>query len=322
MSIAFLDCNTFPPNYDFAIPEQIQPLLRCYQRTSPEQRLAHLEGVQIAITNKVRFDRPLLEQLPELRCILLTATGYDNVDLEVCRELGIAVNNVKGYSTASVADHCLMLMLNLLRQQRAVEQLQQQQAWQQSASFCWPMANIQDLAGKTLVLLGAGDIGQAVAKRARAFDLEVIFSERPDATEVRQGYIAFEQALAQADILSLHCPLTANTNELINAQRLALLKPRALLINTGRGGLLDEQAVVQALEQGQLAGLGVDVASIEPMPADHPFWRISHLPQVIISPHVAWASSQSLTRLMNEIWRSCQQAMTGDSQGFLLPGKK
>ncbi|WP_158583900.1 D-2-hydroxyacid dehydrogenase [Salinibius halmophilus] len=316
MKIAFLDRDTFPQEFTTSLPASLGEYIE-YANTTPEQRVEHLQGVQVAIANKVVFDRALLEQLPDLKLIALTATGYNNVDLEACQALGIHCANVAGYSTDSVSDHTMMLILNLMRNQPAFLADQYQQGWAGGPFFCRQLAPMTDLRGKTLTLVGRGDLGQATAQRASAFGMQVLFAERKNADEVRPGYTEFWQAVASADVLSLHCPLTSDNHKMIDAEVFAAMKASAYFINTARGALVDEQALADALSKQSIAGAGIDVATQEPMPAEAPLWQHANANNVIITPHVAWASREAVTTLWQGIIDNINAWQNGRTDQFL-----
>lgn len=316
MKLAFLDRDTFPQEFTTQLPQHLGEYVE-YSNTTPEKRLAHLEGVQVAIANKVIFDRELLSQLPDLKLIALTATGFNNVDLNACKEFGIHCANVAGYSTDSVSDHTMMLILNLMRNQPAFLTDQQQQGWANGPFFCRQLAPMTDLRGKTLTLVGKGDLGQATAQRAQAFGMKVIFAERKHATQVREGYVEFWQAVKAGDVLSLHCPLTSENEKMIDRKVLEAMKPSAYFINTARGALVNEQDLADALSSKQIAGAGIDVATVEPMPSDAPLWQFKDAENVIITPHVAWASGEAVSTLWQGIIGNIESLQRGETEHFL-----
>lgn len=265
--------------------------------TRPDELHTALEGADIVITNKVKLRAEVLRDFPQLRYICVAATGFDCVDVDYCREHGIAVSNVPGYSTVSVAEAVIGYIFALRRHlveyhQRALTD------WRSAPHFCIHASPIEDIEGATLGIIGKGDIGSAVARKASALGMKVLFAERKDATRVRDGYLPFEEVLAQSDILTLHCPLSAQTRKLFNAGLLAKMKPGALLINTARGGLIDEAALADALKSGHLAGAALDVLCEEPPRTPTPLLA-GDVPGLIITPHVGWASKQSLNHLIN-----------------------
>lgn len=302
--VAFLDAATMADT-DLS-PLQLADIhLTLYPQTSAEQLLNHASGAQVLISNKVPLDAKTIAALPELRCILVAATGVNIVDIAAAKAAGIVVCNAQGYAGTAVPQQVFALLLQLTNHIQSYHQAVQQGVWSQSPQFCLHLQPIEELAGKTMTLLGYGDLGQATARLAEAFGMKVLIAEHHDATEIRTGRTAFETALRQADVLSLHCPLTDSTAKLINAKTLSWMKPTALLINTARGGLIDETALAEALTSGTLAGAALDVLSTEPPAVDHPLLDPA-LPNLIITPHVAWASRQAMQRLVQQLSENLQ----------------
>lgn len=292
MNIVFLDGASLPS----ALPRPAQASAwTARETTRPEQVLEALADADVAITNKVRIDRATLAQLPRLQLICVAATGYDCVDIAACRDQGVTVCNVPAYSAVSVAESVIGALFALRRHLLAYRAASASQ-WPQSSHFCVHGAPIQDLQGSTLGIVGRGDIGSRVARLAKALDITVLFAEHRGAPQVRAGYTAFNEVLARSDALTLHCPLTPHTRYLIGAAEIARMKPGALLINTARGALVDENAVLDGLASGQLGGTALDVLHVEPPQADHPLLHCEH-PNLLVTPHVAWASQSSVARL-------------------------
>ena len=274
--------------------------LECWDHTSLLQRIEHIGKAEIIITNKVLIDAPILEALQnQIKLICIAATGTNNVDLVTAKRLGIPVTNIRNYASQSVAEHTLALIFALRRQLIAYRQALQQGAWQASSHFCLLDYPMPPIAGSTLAIVGYGTLGQAVAQLAQQVGMQILLAEQPHAT-VRKGRVSFEQALAQADVLSLHCPLNEQTRNLINAERLQHMKPNALLINTARGGIMDEVALVQALKQNWIGGAGIDVLAKEPPDNDSLLLQVD-LPNLIVTPHVAWASQTARQTLINQL---------------------
>lgn len=267
--------------------------LTCWPSTLPEQRLERLAGAEIAITNKIVLDRPLLEQLPDLRLICTASTGTDQVDLSCCDRRGIDVHNAGRYSTASVVQITWALILELCCRIQSRRQRIAAGDWQRSPVFALIEPEFDELAGRTLVVLGAGSIGQGVLAIGEAFGMRTI------GLTSRDGEAELEQALRQADVLSLHAPLTSRTEGLINAERLGWLPPGAVLINAGRGGLVDLQALGDALRSGQLAGAALDVLRVEPPGPE--VTPLLSLPNLLLTPHMAWSSRQARQRLVQTL---------------------
>ncbi|PTY36998.1 hypothetical protein BGP77_06865 [Saccharospirillum sp. MSK14-1] len=300
MKGAFLDRGTFPDELVLQVPAAITDWTE-YPLTQPDQRLERLTDCQLAVVNKVVLDAPLLAQLPKLECIAVTATGTNNVDLDYCRDTGITVINAVGYAAEAVGEHALMLMLALARNLKEYLADADQRGWSDSPFFCNRVAPIHNLSGRTLTIIGRGALGDALANRAQALGMDICYAERADAETTRPGYTDFQTALGRADVLSLHCPLTPATAELMNTQTLAMVKPGCVLINTGRGGLINESDVLDALRTGQLGGAGLDVAANEPPQPSDTIWRLAEHPRVIVTPHVGWASAEAMSILLRQI---------------------
>jgi glycerate dehydrogenase len=302
--VVFLDTATMADT-DLSLLQLPGVELCLHDHTSAEQLLTHANAAQVVISNKVALDAKAIAALPELRCILVAATGVNMVDLKAAEAAGIIVCNVQGYAGTAVPQHVFALLLQLTNHIQFYHQAVQHGAWSQSPQFCLHLQPIEELAEKTMALVGFGDLGQATARLAEAFGMKVLIAERSDATEIRPGRTAFETALRQADVVSLHCPLTAATSKLINARTLSWMKSSALLVNTARGGLIDEEALAHALIQGTLAGAALDVLSTEPPAATHPLLN-PDVPNLLLTPHVAWASRQAMRRLTMQLAENLQ----------------
>jgi glycerate dehydrogenase len=271
--------------------------LTVYPRTSPEQRLSHCAGAQALLTNKVAIDAALVAALPELRYIGVLATGTDLVDLQAARERGVAVTNVPAYATESVAGLVFGLLLHFCYDVAGHDADVRAGAWARQPDFSFFRRTLHELAGKTLVLIGAGHIGAAVARIGAAFEMTVVRAAVPGSPT--SGRTPLAEALPRADVVSLHCPLTETTRGLVGPAFLAALKPGAILINTGRGALIDEPALQSALASGHLGGAGLDVLNAEPPPADHPLLN-PHAPwaaRLVVTPHIGWGSVESRRRM-------------------------
>lgn len=283
----------------------ITPLQQAFQRldlypqSSPAQVITRLQGAQVAIINKVVVDEAIMAACPQLRLILLAATGSNNVDLAAARARGIAVCNCQGYGTASVAQHSLMLLLALAARLPDYQRAVADGAWQRAEQFCLLDYPMVELAGKTLGILGYGELGQAMARLAEALGMRVLLGQLPG-RPASPRHLPLERLLPQVDALSLHCPLTAQTRHLLGAAELARLKPGALLINTARGGLIDEQALADALRCGHLGGAACDVLSEEPPRQGNPLLA-GDIPRLIITPHNAWGSREARQRIVTQL---------------------
>ncbi len=231
--------------------------------------------------------------------VAVSATGTHVVDLDACRQRGLVVSNIRGYAAHTVPEHVFALLLALSRNLGAWRATVQAGRWQQSEQICLFDHPIRDLHGATLGLIGSGSLGNGVARLAEAFGMRVLRAERKNAAALRPGYTEFDEVLRQADAISLHCPLTAETTGLIGEAELRAMKPTALLINTARGGLVDEAALVRALQEGWIAGAGFDVITSEPPPAGHPMLdpALLALPSFLLTPHVAWSSRPAMQAL-------------------------
>ena len=301
MKIVLLDRVTIPSH--IAIPQPNFPHEWVeYERTSPEQTVERMQGAQIAITNKVIFNREVMQKLPDLKLIALLATGMNNIDLVAAKELGITVKNVTGYSVVTLPEHVIGFIFNFKRSLTGWYNDQLSGKWSDSKQFCYFDYPITDVRGSTLGIIGKGCIGSEVGRLASALGMNVLYAEHRHATTCREGYTPFEEVLKQSDIVTLHCPLTENTQNLINKETLSLFKRGALLINTGRGPLVNELDLLEALQSGRLGGAALDVLVKEPPPKDHPLIiGAQTMPNLIITPHVAWASDSAITTMVNKV---------------------
>lgn len=298
--IVFLDSDTLDAGITLHRPD-FPHHWQSHPSTAPEQVVERLSNASIAIINKVRIGAPELAQLPDLKLIALAATGSDNVDLEACRAANVGVCNIRNYSGPSVPEHAMALMLALSRNLFAWRQSLLEGRWQQSGQFCFFDHNIMDLHGKQLGIIGKGTLGQALGERAQGMGMIVRYAQSQIGASHDEDRLPLDALLQSSDVVSLHCPLTPYTRHLIGERELALMKPGALLINVGRGGLVDEAALLKALANGRLGGAGFDVASVEPPPQDHPLMQALQYPNFILTPHVAWASEESMQRLADQL---------------------
>lgn len=278
--------------------------------TRPEQLAERIAGAEVVISNKVRLDGTLLRQAQHLRLICVAATGTNNVNLEVARERGIAVSNVLGYATPSVVEHVFTQLLALVRHSREYATRMERQDWQRAAHFCLLEPPIRELAGKTLGIVGYGELGRGVARVAQAFGMEILLAQRPGGP-LQTGRLPLMELLPRVDVLSLHCPLTEQTRDLIGPAQLAAMKSGAILINTARGGMVDEPALLRALENGRLGGAAIDVLSEEPPRSGNPLLE-ARLPNLIVTPHIAWASVEARQRLVTELVANVQAFQRGE----------
>jgi len=291
-----------------------------YARTSQAEVEARLADATIAIVNKLILDAETIARLPMLKMIAVAATGTNNVDLDACRARGIVVSNIRGYAVHTVPEHAIALMLALSRNLVAYRNSVQAGRWQESEQFCFFDHPIRDLHGATLAVLGSGSLGDGVVRLAEAFGMHVLKAERKGAPVCRPGYTPFAEALAAADVVSLHCPLTPETQGLIGANELRAMKSSALLINTARGGLVDEVALVAALREGWIAGAGFDVLTKEPPREGNPLLspELLALPNFLLTPHVAWASRPAMQALADRLIDNIEAFARGEPRNCVV----
>ena len=300
MRIVFLDRSTFHPDIAFDPTPVADGVWRDYATTADGELSSRLADADVVVTNKVKLPGAVLETLPDLKLVAVAATGVDHVDLDAAARLGIAVCNVSGYAVHTVPEHVFTLLLALRRQLGRYAAAAVDGRWSRAGMFCLQSWPIEELAGSTLGIVGAGANGMGVVRLATAFSMRVLLAERRGATVPRHGRVPFDQVLSEADAISLHVPLTSETRHLIGAAELARMKSTAVLINTARGGVVDESALLTALLGGQIAGAALDVLAGEPPPANHPL-LCADLPNLIITPHIAWASRQAQQKLADEV---------------------
>lgn len=280
-----------------------------YDATSPDQITEHLRGASVVITNKVVLDATILQANPHIDLILVAATGTNNVDLPAARAQGITVCNCQGYGTPSVAQHTLALLLALATRLCDYRQAVAEGRWAQASQFCLLDFPIVELEGKTLGLLGHGELGGAVARLAEAFGMRVLSGQVPG-RPARADRLPLDELLPQVDALTLHCPLNERTRHMLGARELALLKPGALVVNTARGGLIDEQALADALRSGHLGGAATDVLSTEPPVAGNPLLA-ADVPRLIVTPHSAWGAVEARQRIVGQLAENAQAFLAG-----------
>lgn len=283
---------------------------RDYPATVAAQVSERLHGATIAISNKVPLMAGSLTPLKHLKMIAVCATGTNNVDLDYCRAHGIVVSNIRNYAMHTVPEHVFAMILALRRNLPGYREDVHNGLWQQAEQFCLFTRPIQDLHGSTLGVVGNGALGQATAKLGAAFGMRVLIAEHKGATQTRPGYTSFETVLAESDAITLHCPLTPATQHLIGAPEFGKMRRHALLINTARGGLVDEAALVQALRDGVIGGAGFDVLTTEPPRAGNPLLDL-RLPNFILTPHVAWASRNAMQIMADQLIDNIEAFISG-----------
>ena len=277
--------------------------------TTPANVIERLQGASVAISNKALLNAQTLAACPDLKLILVAATGTNNVDLEAARAQGIIVANCQGYGTPSVAQHTLGLLLALATRLVDYNKAVADGQWQQAKQFCLLDFPIVELEGKTLGLFGHGELGSAVAKLAEAFGMRVLIGQIPG-RPARAGRLTLDELLPQVDALTFHCPLTEHTRNFIGARELALLKPGAFVVNTARGGMIDEQALADALRSGHLGGAATDVLSVEPPRDGNPLLG-ADIPRLIITPHSAWGSREARQRIVGQLAQNAEAFFNG-----------
>ncbi|WP_342361077.1 D-2-hydroxyacid dehydrogenase [Terrarubrum flagellatum] len=298
--IVFLDRGTIGPTVELARPAFDHEWIE-YASTAPADIVGCLKGARIAITNKAPIRRADLEALPDLKMIAVAATGYDVVDVAACRERGIIVSNVRGYAVNTVPEHTFALILALRRSIIGYRQDVIDGKWREAGQFCFFTHPIRDLAGSTLGIIGEGAIGQAVARLGQAFGMRTLFAAHKGVSGLGPLYTPFDEVLTTSDVITLHSPLTPGTRDMIDMAEFRKMAKRPLLINTARGGLVVESDLVRALDEGLIAGAGFDCVTAEPFPVDHPFSAILERPNVIVTPHVAWASEEAMQTLWRQV---------------------
>ncbi len=296
--IVFLDRGTFAPEVELTRPE-VEHEWVDYDNTPADKIVERLQGATIAITNKVPIRRETLEQLPGLKMVSVAATGFDVIDVPACRDHGVAVSNVRGYATHTVPEHTFGLIFALRRGIAGYKQDVANGKWQESGQFCFHTHPIKDLAGSVLGIFGEGNLGQGVDDIAKAFGMKPVFAAHKGVDGLGPLYTPFDEVLETADIITLHCPLMDATRNMIAMPEFRKMKKKPFIINTARGGLVNEADMVQALDEGLISGIGFDVLTKEPPAPDQPLLKVMDRPNVIITPHVAWASLEAQT----ECWR-------------------
>lgn len=313
LHIVVLDRNTLVNRpFDFDFPHT----LSSYGTTEAHETLERIRGADIVITNKVVISAQAFAENPQLKLVAVTATGVNNVDVEAAKQNGTAVCNIRAYGNESVAEHAFMMMITLMRNLPAYQRDVAAGLWENSPFFCHLGAPMRDLNGKTLAIFGRGNIGKTLATYAQAFKMNVVFAEHKNAQSVRDGYVSFDEAIRSADVVSLNCPLTPQTANMIGEAELQQMKPGAILINCGRGGLVDEAALVAALKYGQIGGAGFDVLTQEPPRDGNPLLK-ARLPNLIVTPHIAWASQEAANRLFDILLDNINRFVAGNPQNLV-----
>ena len=299
LRVAFLDRSTIPTATKLkGLPFNHELVL--YESTTPDEVLDRVRDADIVITNKVKLSGDVIAQANKLKLVAIAATGADNVDTDACNEMGISVCNVRNYAVHTVPEHTFALIFALRRSLAAYRSAVQAGRWQEAGQFCFFDYPIKDLAGSTLGIIGDGALGKATGEVGKALGLNVLFSAFKGRDDMGMLYTPFEKVLEESDIITLHCPLNEQTRDLISDAEFAKMRRRPLLINTARGGLVNEAALVRALNGNLISGAGFDVVTREPLPKDNPLNEILNHPAFILTPHVAWASEEAIQALADQ----------------------
>ncbi|MGL3606909.1 D-2-hydroxyacid dehydrogenase [Rhizobium sp. G187] len=314
--IVFLDRDTLSPETVLRPPAMPHALI-VHARTRPDQVAERIREADVVITNKAPVRADALATATRLKLIAVAATGTDVIDLAAAKAGSVAVCNIRNYAKHTVPEHTFALMLALRRSILPYRQSVIEGHWQQAAQFCYFDYPISDLGGSTLGIIGHGTLGQSVGKIAEAFGMTVLAAGRRGETELKPGQTAFDEVLRRSDVITLHCPLTPETRGVIGAREFGLMERRPLLINTGRGGLVDERALEQALDKGLISGAGFDVTDGEPPAADSPMMRIASRDNVILTPHVAWASREAIQALADQLIENIELFLAGTPRNLV-----
>jgi glycerate dehydrogenase len=314
--IVFLDRDTMPPEIRLRQPS-FQHELREYGATDPRDVAARIADAHIVITNKVPVRRAELDAAPNLRFIAIAATGSDVVDIGACEERSVAVSNIRAYAVNTVPEHTFALIFALRRSLIAYRDSVRTGRWLESGQFCYFDFPIRDLAGSTLGIIGDGTLGRSVADIGRALGMRVLFSTYKGVDGMGPLYTPFEEVLRTSDVITLHAPLMAATRNMIATREFAMMERCPLLINTARGGLVDEIALGEALRSGRISGAGFDVATAEPPPRDHPLMQLVELPNFILTPHVAWASREAAQALTDQLVDNIEAFWSGSPRNLV-----
>jgi len=317
--IVFLDRATIAPGIRLRSPDFPHTLVE-HQRTLPDEAAERLAGASIAIINKVTLDAATLGRLPDLKLIAVAATGTDCVDKAYCQAHGVAVSNIRGYATHTVPEHAFALMLALRRNIVAYRADVLAGEWQKAGQFSFFNHPIHDLAGARLGVIGEGALGQRVAQIAQAFGMVPVYAAHKGRTGLGPLYTPWQEVLETSDVITLHSPLLPETRGMIGLAEFRQMKRRPLLINTARGGLVVEEDLEAALDEGLISGAGFDVTLPEPPPPDSPLMRIARRPNVIVTPHIAWASDEAQQTLADQLIDNIENFVAGKPTNLVTGG--
>ncbi len=317
MKAVFLDWATMGPDLDTGELRALLPELEVFDVTEDDEVADRIRDAAFVLTNKIRLSDELLEHCPELQFIGLTATGTDNVDLEAAARHGVAVCNIRAYCTQSVAEHVFGVLLYLTHSLGRYAADVRAGEWQRSDNFCLLTHPVRELSAMTLGIVGYGELGKGVAKTGAAFGMEVIVSARPGTSEARDDRVSFAELLSRSDVISLHCPLNADTRNLFGAEEFRKMKKDAILINTARGGLVDSAALAKALRTGQIAAAAIDVLPKEPPVQGEPLLDYKG-DNLIVTPHIAWATNEARQAALDELAANVAAFMAGRQRNRIV----
>jgi glycerate dehydrogenase len=316
--VVFLDRDTLSPETRLRAPA-FPHRMEVFAKTAPAEVADRIRDAEIVITNKAPLRREVIAGARNLRLVAVAATGTDVVDVRACAERGVTVSNIRNYAAHTVPEHTFALIFALRRSIAAYRDAVIRGRWQEAGQFCFFDFPIRDLAGSTLGIIGDGVLGRAVADLGRAFGMRILFSTYKGVSGMGPLYTPFDEVMRISDVITLHLPLMPSTQNLISEREFALMERRPLLINTARGGLVDEQALATALDQGQISGAGFDVVTEEPPPPDHPLIRLAGRPNVILTPHVAWASQEAIQSLADQLIDNIEAFWSGAPRNVVSP---
>ncbi len=312
MKIVFLDAKTVGEDIDLSIFKDFGEFI-AYPTTKREETIDRVKDADIVITNKVIIDKEVIDNAPNLKLICVAATGYNNIDVEYAKKKGIAITNVAGYSTESVVQHTFALLLYLLEHLRYYDEYVKSGEYAKSEIFTHLDKPFWEINGKTWGIIGLGTIGRRVGEVAESFGAKVIYTST-SGVKRKEKYPEYplDELLKVSDIVSIHAPLNEKTKNLITYEKIKLMKPTAILLNLGRGGIVNEEDLAKALDEGLIAGAGLDVLEKEPINEDNPLLKIKKKDRLFITPHIAWTSIEARKRLVNEIYENIKAFLNGE----------
>ncbi|MAD91900.1 MAG: glycerate dehydrogenase [Gammaproteobacteria bacterium] len=321
MKAVFLDFLTLGPGLNIDGLKTLLPELEIFDITTDEQVPERIKDANIILTNKIDLDEKLLSNCPSLQVIGLTATGTDNVDLEAAKNHGVAVCNIRAYCTQSIAEHVFACLLNFTRNLQNYNTAVRAGHWEKSENFCLMSFPIRELSEMKIGIVGYGELGRGVANLARSFGMEVMISVRPGTLEIKNNRVLFEDILKFADVISLHCPLTDSTKGMFSEAEFKKMKSDAILINTARGGLVDPDALVEALNSGEIAAAAIDVLSKEPPVDGNPLLDYDK-PNLILTPHIGWGSKRARQAAIDQLTENIAAFIRGERLNQVVTRKE